>query len=126
MKRLLLASAFFCWLSSPVNADSETQNCQDPQTQTDMNICANEAFRRADTTLNQLYQQIKNKYAPTQFQQFQKVQINWLKFRDSQCAFEAVFYQGGTIVPLIHANCMESLTQERNQHFKRLLKGPPY
>ncbi len=126
MKQILILTSLFCCLVLPVTAASDAELCKDPQTQTDMNICASQAYQRADKILNQLFQQIKRKYRSQDFKKLQQVQFDWLKFRDSHCKFEASFYEGGTLQPLIHGKCMETLTLERNLHFKALLDGPPY
>lgn len=48
---------------------------------------------------------------------------DWVKFRDSQCKFDASQYEGGSIQPLIHSNCLEDLTKKRIAEIKGSIKN---
>ena len=93
---------------------SGTIDCANATTQTDMNICAEQDWQRADKKLNQLYTALQAKLDAKQKESLRDVQRSWLKFRDQQCAYEAIGYQGGSIAPMVKAACLAELTQQRN------------
>lgn len=88
-----------------------------------MNQCANQDYQRADQKLNQLYQQLLAKTEPSKQGSVRDVQRAWVKYRELQCAYEAIGYAGGSIAPLVRADCLTELTGQRNQTLERLLHG---
>lgn len=90
--------------------------CADPQTQTDMNICAGKAFQEADLALNEIYQKalkLLQESGPEKVEDFKQIQRAWVEFRDLNCAYAADVYEGGSMAPLVRSMCMEKLTQQR-------------
>lgn len=101
------------------------EDCKDPQTQTDMNICADLAYKEADEELNVTYKKalkILEATNPTEIENFKEVQRAWIKFRDLHCKHAISGYEGGTIVPLIHASCMTELTEQRTKQIPGLFE----
>ncbi len=95
-----------------------SENCDNPQTQTDMNICSSIAYTEADKELNVTYQKalgILKDIAPSKVENFKKIQRAWVEFRDLNCKFARDGYEGGTIAPLIFATCMKELTEQRTK-----------
>lgn len=84
-------------------------------TQTDMNICSNDAFVVADKTLNATYQEIVGRLADDANIRSKLVASEraWLAFRDAQCAFAASGVDGGSVSPMIVTDCRTSLTLQR-------------
>lgn len=98
-------------------------DCRNPRTQFDLNFCAAEAAKSADRQLNQTYQRAIAKFKGTsQASQLVTAQSQWIKFRDADCAFERDRFKGGTIAPLIHAQCLTRLTQQRTKDLESYLR----
>lgn len=100
---------------------AQNPNCNNPQTQTDMNICAGIFYRNADRKLNQIYQRMLPKVPAARKQKLIAAQQAWIRFRDTSCEFERSEFEGGTIAPLIHGNCMTTVTEQRTKDLERYL-----
>ncbi|ELS04085.1 hypothetical protein Xen7305DRAFT_00038130 [Xenococcus sp. PCC 7305] len=109
--------------ASQVKAEiNQKDNCDNPLTQTTMNICANLDYQEADARLNEIYQQVKREIVnDVQEQKLIKVQLSWIEFRDLNCNYIADAYRGGSIQPLIYYSCLTSLTEERIQHLELMV-----
>lgn len=98
-------------------------DCSAAETQTEMNLCAGAAFDAADAELNALYKQIsarlKSDAATTRL--LVATQRAWIAFRDAECDFAASSVAGGSIAPMIRAECLTSLTEARNATFRTYL-----
>ncbi len=81
-------------------------------TQTEMNICSNDAFVAADKSLNATYQEIVGRLGDAANVRAKLVASEraWLAFRDAQCAFAASGVDGGSVSPMIVTDCLTSLT----------------
>lgn len=114
MRSLLLAGAVVL-LSGAASA----QDCSDPQTQLDMNMCANGSFQKADKELNDKYQQILSRLADDADAAglFRTAQRAWVPFRDAECAFVASTYEGGSMQPMVLSGCLEEMTRKRIADF---------
>lgn len=114
-KRLIAALAIFCAVAfaTPV---ALAANCKDPVTQTDMNICAAEAFKKADKKLNAIYQKALKKQRAadaSRVEDFKNIQRAWLKYRDLHCGYASAVYESGSMQPMARSACMEELTKQR-------------
>ncbi|MBC5993754.1 lysozyme inhibitor LprI family protein [Pontibacter cellulosilyticus] len=98
------------------------QNCEDPQTQLEMNICAAEDFKRVDAELNKVYKEIVSKLEPNSKGLMVKAQKSWLVVRDNHCGLYEQFYQGGSIMPLMLYTCKTELTQNRIKELRMILR----
>jgi uncharacterized protein YecT (DUF1311 family) len=110
---LLLASA-----SIDAQKPKKTGPCADPQTQTEMTQCAADAYKAADAVLNQVYKQLVAKLETEEKAQLKEAQTAWLKYRDTNCDFVADQYKGGTMRPMIHANCLADVTSKRTAELR--------
>jgi uncharacterized protein YecT (DUF1311 family) len=88
-------------------------NCKDPQTNRDMIECGSSAFKEADKKLNQLYKTLQSKMGDKQRKRLGSSQQNWVKFRESACAFEAGMYESGSLEPPTRINCYARMTTQR-------------
>ncbi|MBD2682147.1 MULTISPECIES: lysozyme inhibitor LprI family protein [Nostoc] len=98
-------------------------NCNNPQTQVEINQCSNLSYQNADKKLNAAYQKLVPKLDRTRKQKLIAAQQAWIKFRDASCEFERSEYEGGTIAPSIYLGCLENLTKERTQQLQEYLKS---
>jgi uncharacterized protein YecT (DUF1311 family) len=88
-------------------------NCKDPQTNRDMIECGSNAFKEADKKLNQIYKTLQTRMGDRQKKRLANSQQNWVKFRDSACAFEAGMYESGSLEPPTRINCYARMTTQR-------------
>ncbi|MBW4672738.1 MAG: lysozyme inhibitor LprI family protein [Desmonostoc geniculatum HA4340-LM1] len=98
-------------------------NCNNAQTQTQINECSRLSYQNADKKLNAAYQQLLPKLDRTRKQKLIVAQQAWIKFRDTTCEFERSEYEGGSIAPTIYFGCLENTTKERTQQLQEYLKS---
>ncbi len=131
MKTIL--AALFIGLVPAVALADDKPDCSDPQTQMDMNFCAGEAYKAADKTLNTTYQAAMkamkdiDSYLPADQKgaadALLAAQRAWIPFRDKACIAEGYMVEGGSMQPMIEAECQTRLTKERIADLKILIKG---
>ena len=114
-------------IASPTSAATNLQlaqrpNCNNPQTQSEMNICASIAYQNADRKLNQVYRQLLPKLSASRKQKLISAQQAWIKFRDSSCEFERSAYEGGSMAPMIYGFCLAAVTEQRTKDLRRYLE----
>lgn len=109
----LIASSF----SIAVPAIAQEPDCKDPQTQSDMTICAGRDYQKADKSLNASYSKIRERLADDEpvRKALLEAQRAWIKFRDAECAFSTMGTEGGSIQPMLKAMCLTELTEQRIQ-----------
>jgi uncharacterized protein YecT (DUF1311 family) len=114
-------------IAGPTSAATNLQlaqrpNCNNPQTQSEMNICASIAYQNADRKLNQVYRQLLPKLSAARKQKLITAQQAWIKFRDSSCEFERSAYEGGSLAPMIYGFCLANVTEQRAKDLRRYLE----
>ncbi|MBO1074075.1 lysozyme inhibitor LprI family protein [Roseomonas marmotae] len=99
------------------------QDCSRQATQADMNECAGDGLRKADAALNEAYQQIMARLRPDApaRQALRDAQRAWIRFRDGECDFATIGVEGGSIRPMLAAQCRQRLTEERLAQLRRYL-----
>lgn len=120
---LLLALA----LQGSLDAQAREHQCNDAQTQMDMNFCAEIDFERADAELNAAWREAvagaragdreidrQSDQRPTVEAKMREAQRAWLIFRDAQCTVEGYGEaRGGSMEPMVYSGCRARLTRER-------------
>jgi uncharacterized protein YecT (DUF1311 family) len=96
-------------------------NCNNAQTQVEINQCAQISYQNADKKLNQVYQKLVPTLSSSSKKKLITAQQAWIKFRDTSCEFERSQYEGGTIAPTIYFGCLEKTTQQRTQQLQEYL-----
>lgn len=104
-------------------------NCDDPQNQAEMNMCAGFDFRRADAELNQLWPQLiasareRDRGVDREYDQrpgyeatLRQAQRAWITFRDEHCTWQGYEEaRGGSMETMVYQGCRATLTRERIQ-----------
>ena len=100
-------------------------DCADAKTQRAMDDCAVAAFKAADARLNAAYAKARAAMqaidaglsAPERGAEkaLTAAQRAWIIVRDQTCTAEAYQYYGGSIAPLVFANCAADLTAARTK-----------
>jgi uncharacterized protein YecT (DUF1311 family) len=121
MKRILLALLLsFAAAPAPAQRRAAKDPCRDPQSQAEVNMCAGEKFKAADAELNRVYKRLVSKLADDEGQRekLKAAETAWLKYRDDNCEYEASFFDGGSMRPLILSSCFERMTKARTAELK--------
>lgn len=90
-------------------------------TQTDMNQCAGEEYKKADAQLNKVYEKVLARAEAAQKTQLKAAQNAWIRFRDTDCAFQTSATEGGSIHSMMLAQCMQIKSQARTKELEALL-----
>jgi uncharacterized protein YecT (DUF1311 family) len=86
-------------------------NCPTDSTTLGMHLCLDREFRHADSALNRYYAEaVRVAVAPTKLR---GAEVNWVHFRNINCAAQAAEYEGGTMEPLVELSCWLEMTQSR-------------
>lgn len=96
-------------------------DCKNATTQSDMNICANQDFKRSDALLNQAYKQKMSQLNADQQKKLKVAQRNWITFRDSDCDLQSSGVAGGSVQPMVYAQCLQSKTEQRTAELNKML-----
>jgi uncharacterized protein YecT (DUF1311 family) len=91
-------------------APALAQNCGNPQTQMELNLCSYQDFQKADAVLNATYRQLMEKISPTGQASLRKAEKSWVAYRDNQCAFETLGTLQGSINAMMVNQCDTALT----------------
>ena len=105
--------------------DAEEVACyQADYSQQGMNMCAGEAFQRADNALNAQWAKVMAGEGDKKLVDLLlESQRAWLKYRDAQCLAAAADSIGGSIWPMLVSGCKAELTRERTHELKVMLQG---
>lgn len=120
-------------MAGPLWAD-DTINCDDPQTQFEMNTCAAIAYDVADARLNAIYKvamadaEARDAAAAEMGQTspvataetLRQAQRDWITFRNSACTVEAQLALGGSMMPMLGTQCWTKLTERRTADLEYL------
>ncbi len=93
------------------------------QTQAEMNQTAAKDFQSADAELNRVYKDVLKLLDENEKKLLIKAQKDWIKFRDSHCAFEIKQYEGGSIQPLIYSTCLTERTKNRIDDLNAIIES---
>ncbi|RAK02517.1 uncharacterized protein YecT (DUF1311 family) [Larkinella arboricola] len=96
-------------------------NCDSAQTQTELNLCAQMRFQKADQELNALYRQLLDLLPKDDKMMVVDAQRQWLAYRDAHCKIYEKMYAGGSMLSMVLANCREAATLNRINELKELI-----
>ncbi len=99
----------------PLIQKIQSEACDNPSTQVDMNICAAEEFKAADTKLNQVYNRHIKGLDPFHKEALQKAQRIWISYRDLACHSFSLSAEGGSMQGMLVNMCRTRLTSERTR-----------
>ncbi len=125
--------------SATIDAGDSVENasrCAEPTTQQAMNYCAAQEWERADAALNHQWRataaEMRRMDAagapddgrPGYFSELLRGQRAWLVYRDHHCASVGNNARGGSMQPLLVANCKTRLTRTRTTQLRELVDWP--
>ena len=127
---LLLTICLVAYLV-PGKVLAQEANCENPQSQLEMNICARLGFEAADRELNDAYRQVRadmrdtdrflEKYLKGAEKALLKGQRAWIAYRDGACETEGFIFRGGSMEPFIISACKERLTRRRTKDLRDMI-----
>ena len=103
-------------------SDEPEDPCPGARAQQELNLCASQAFQKADAELNKLYRQLMRDAGAGERAKLRAAQLAWLKFRDAHCEYAASGNEGGSIYPMVYGFCRAAVTRERSRQFSDILK----
>ena len=112
---LLLLAALICYdsLARAQHMNYAGAPCRNVAITIAMENCFDKAYKAADGTLNQKYNQISKVLQPDDLQRLKVAQRLWIQFRDATCTAESNLYNGGTASAPAYSACLEELTRQR-------------
>jgi uncharacterized protein YecT (DUF1311 family) len=121
MKTAILTAAMI--LAMPTFTFAQNKCYDDAKDQAALNACADTAFKETDKKLNELYKQIETRLKDDADAKKLLIQAqrDWVKFRDAECSFQTAEAAGGSMMPMLIAQCMDGQTQSRVKDFEGYL-----
>ena len=102
---------------------AQQPDCNNPSTQTVMNLCAGLSYEEADRALNRAYQALVPNLSAMRRQKLTDAQLRWIKFRDTECTFAGSEADGGSMQPMLISGCKAQITQQRTTDLEAYLSG---
>lgn len=97
------------------------KECDGRGSQADLNLCAGDNFKQADTKLNAVYAKLLKKISAAGQAKLREAQKSWIAYRDSQCAFETLGTIDGSIHGMVVAQCLADLTEQQTKRLQQQL-----
>ena len=95
--------------------------CLDYSNQSDMNTCAASELKKADEELNAIYDKLLSRLDSGQKPLLKAAERAWIHYRDKMCELEGSGTKGGSINPMIVANCLTELTTGQTRRLSQYL-----
>jgi uncharacterized protein YecT (DUF1311 family) len=122
--RLIIGGALLAplLLTAAAGAKSQKQRqphpCEERGSQAEATGCARREYEAADAELNRVYNRLAGVLDAEEKALLKASELAWIKYRDSNCAFESSKYAGGTIRPMIESICLTRVTRARTAELK--------
>jgi uncharacterized protein YecT (DUF1311 family) len=92
--------------------------CDAAATQSDLNQCAGDDFQKADARLNRIYANLLKQMEGPAGQKLKAAERAWIQYRDLHCEAARYEYEGGSMSPMVFAQCMATTTEHRIEDLK--------
>ena len=119
-------------------AQNSKIDCENANTQIEMNLCALKDFEKADAELNKVYKNIlaqldkdskaqgNDTFLTTHYKQLKQKFIAsqkiWIQLRDANAETQRLIYEGGSIMPLIYAVSKKDDTEDRIKYLNAFME----
>ena len=122
MKKIILCSflSYITITTSAFSIDENNKKCNGKQLE--INYCSAERFKHYDNILNNLYKEQKTYLESDGYKRLKKSQQHWIKFRDSDCLYQAEPWKGGSGWASVHWECMAEQTKIRAIQLEKYVK----
>lgn len=127
---ILLVVLWMAILTSCADRSSSRQlpgdPCDSASTQLYLTACYGEAARRAELQVTEEYaaavRAVQAKGVPELTPLLEESQRRWESYRDAHCEFARAMFSGGSLAPMVAANCRMQLAKGRVDHLKALYR----
>jgi uncharacterized protein YecT (DUF1311 family) len=108
------------WTAMAGPAAAVPPGCNDESTQFDLDVCADQDFKAADTDLNGTYAEIEKRLHEYHdgTKRLIATQKAWIGFRDAECDFQTFWSRDGSIYPMLVSECFTTMTKQRTEQLK--------
>jgi uncharacterized protein YecT (DUF1311 family) len=114
IRSLVLAIPLVLLAAPALAGDADGVDCKNALTQFAMDVCAGRDFDAADEKLNVVYAKaLAAQFDDATREKFKATERAWIKFRDAQCDHAAATFEGGSMQPQVHLECLTRLTNAR-------------
>lgn len=96
--------------------------CNDANTQQEMNNCAATEYQKADEQLNDTYKTIVARATPPQRELLSQAEQAWISVRDTDCKFVSSGAEEGSAKTLVNSQCLTDKTRERINFLSSLMQ----
>lgn len=86
----------------------------------DIRNCLNRQYKIADRLLNNIYKQLMTRLGEPRKSSLKKEQIAWIKEKEKTCKNAGKESEGGTLEPVMIADCEVEMTQQRVIYLKSI------
>ncbi len=100
-------------IGPPGERQAALADCGSLETQSAMNLCAQQNYAQVDANLNEAYRALKALLPAGGEEALIAAETAWLQFRDRDCDFERSAFAGGSIAPLVYNTCLTARTAAR-------------
>ncbi len=107
------ASSRTLLIGPPGERQAALADCGSLETQSAMNLCAQQNYAQVDADLNKAYRALKGVLPEGGEEVLRMAETAWLQFRDRDCDFERSAFAGGSIAPMIYDTCLAERTTAR-------------
>ncbi|WP_137154698.1 lysozyme inhibitor LprI family protein [Rhizobium sp. FKL33] len=136
-KIALISLAMAAFALPALAQDAPNVDCDNAQTQMEMNYCAEQDYDDADAALNKAYKaaMASQKKMDADIEEsmgadstgaaaaLKKAQRAWIDYRDGQCEGVGFQARGGTMEPMLMMGCKAELSRARAKELNELAKG---
>lgn len=95
---------------TPDLAQADEVDCEAADTQTALTICADREAKAADEALTRAYDALSSAVSDASRSKLEAAQQSFVAYRAAQCEFNAAGTEGGSIHPMVIAQCIKTLT----------------
>lgn len=99
-----------------------TVACQPDGNQAQLNACAAQDFEAATADYAKTYRTLSQSVGNQRRQLLRQAQTEWIQYRVKACEFERSGVAGGSVAPMVFAQCQARLTRERTADLRRFLE----
>ena len=114
----LLLPLFLSAAGAKTQKQRQIQPCEGHGSQAEASGCAHREYRAADAELNKAYNRLAGILDAEEKALLKATELAWIKYRDTNCAFESSQYAGGTMRPMIESFCLTRVTRARTAELK--------
>ena len=117
-----LAAAVLAGLAALAPLSARAFDCARADSQADLTACAGAHLARADAALNAVYgRMVEDADLADRLDKLRAAERAWIDYRRAQCDFEGSAAEGGSMQPMLDADCAAALTEQRTKDLGKVL-----